>query len=171
MPNDATLQKAFRALYAAEILKGNNGKILPDDYITRQQAALLMHRIAARYNIYQNLPIKQPTFQPYTDITSKDPEVLKAIKNMQYYGIMGGKTGIFQPFKTVVGEEWVALLARMCYGIQDSPSGNWYDSYMLYFQTKKILTLPWGYLGKPIVRKEAFLIVYKVLKDKGYIRE
>jgi hypothetical protein len=69
----------------------------------------------------------------------------------------------------MTGEEWIAVLGRLLFGLKNDDNGMWYKNYVNFFEENKFIMKNWFYLGKNIVRKDAFLVLYRVLKNKGLI--
>jgi hypothetical protein len=55
------------------------------------------------------------------------------------------------------------------FGLKNSDNDMWYKSYVKFFEDKNFIMKNWFYLVRNIVRKDAFLVLYRVLKNKNLI--
>lgn len=169
MPLSSEHKQSIESLFAAGIIKWNGNKISPDLNLPRRQAAIVFDRIAKKYNLYGNLPVINPMFSPYSDLDVSNNELVESLKWLQKYGIMVGNNWIFDPDRSMTGEEWIAVLGRLIFGLKNADNGMRYKNYVNFFENNKFIMKNWFYLGKSIIRKDAFLVLYRVLKSKGLI--
>lgn len=169
MPLNTEHKQAIESLFANWIVKWSWNKILPDENLPRRQAAIVFDRLAKKYNLYWTLPVINPMFSPYSDVAEWNNELMEALKWLQKYGIMVGSNWLFDPNRSVNWEEWIAVLGRLLFGLKNSNSGMWYKDYISFFENNNFIMKNWYYLGKAIIRKDSFLVLYRVLKNKGLI--
>lgn len=170
MPEEENYKDAIEELHKLWISKWKQNKIYPNDFLPRRQTAIIIARIARKFNLFENMQVTNPIYVHYKDVDEKlDPDLMPALKDLQHYGIMVGFQKYFFPFDDLKWEQWLALLWRMFFGLKDSPAGNWYDIYLLYFKAKNIIWSNWKFVSNSIDRKEMFLITYKVLKKKHLV--
>lgn len=169
MPLSTEHKQAIESLYTAGIVRWSGNKISPNLDLPRRQAAIVFDRLAKKYNLYWSLPVINPMFTPYTDVAADNNELLEALKWLQKYGIMAWSNGIFDPNRAVTWQEWIAVLWRLLFGLKNSDNGMRYKNYVNFFEENKFIMKSWFYLGKSIVRKDAFLVLYRVLKNKWLI--
>jgi hypothetical protein len=168
LPYDHTTQDAFIALKKASILQWSNGTCLPENTIVRYELALLLKRMITKRSLTTWLPIVQPTYQAYTDLPN-DAELLTAVKLLQKYGIMKWSNNLFNPNGTVLGEQLIAVLWRLCYTLQDSPTGDRWNVYLTHFKNLGFITTPWARIGKPAPRKVVASLIRQTLKERGHL--
>lgn len=166
MPYDHEQQQALIALKTAGIVKGSNGFVYPHNTLQRYEMALMIHRICKKYNLYQALPIQNPVYTPYTDVQINDPELDEALKALQKYAIMKWANDKFFPTQPLKGEELLAMLGRLFYGLHDANTGNRRQPYVTKFLSLWFIPTNRSYLGKAIPRKAVFVLERQVLKDK-----
>ena len=169
MPLSSEHKQAIESLYAAGIVKWSWNKISPDNNMPRWQAAIVFDRLAKKYNLYWSLPVINPMFTAYSDVNTWNSELTESLKWLQKYGIMAGSNWIFDPDRAVTWEEWIAVLWRLLFGLKNADNGMRYKNYVNFFEENKFIMKNWIYLGKNILRKDAFLVLYRVLKNKGLI--
>lgn len=169
MPLNTEYKKAIESLYQKGIVKWSNQKIFPDSSLPRRQAALVFDKICKKYNIYWQIPVINPTFSPYSDTNNPDPEFQQAIKNLQKYWIIVWSNWQFFPDKEILWEEWIAILGRMLFNLKDQTNWMRYKPYVSYFETHSLTEKNRKYLWKYILRKDAFLVLYKSLKSKNLL--
>lgn len=169
MPLNTEHKNAIELLFAAGIIKWSNNKIMPDDNLPRRQAAIVFDRLAKKYNLYSKLLVINPMFNPYQDTSWMSEEVLEALRWLQKYGVMVWNQWNIEPEREVKWEEWIAILGRLLLGLKNDESAMWYKSYVKFFEDKNFIMKNWFYLWRNIVRKDAFLVLYRVLKSKNLI--
>ena len=169
MPLNTEYKQSIESLYNAGIIKWSWNKISPELNLPRRQAAIVFDRLAKKYNLYWALAVSNPMFTPYWDIDIWNNELMEALKWLQKYWIMTGSEGMFDPDRAVNWEEWIAVLGRLLFGLKNADNGMRYKSYVNFFEDNKFIMKNWFYLGKWIIRKDAFLVLYRVLKNKGLI--
>ena len=164
MVQDQIYKNAITKLYKEWIIKWDNGKAYPDAVLIRYSFALLLYRIIKEYDLIDN--IKNTQKEEYTDVDYSDKEFSKAVRSLSANGIMKGEEDLFFPGKQLFGEQLLVVFGRLFWNIKD---GDWEDRYkphMNKFIDEKIIDNDWGYIWKPIPRKEVFRIVYELIKDK-----
>jgi hypothetical protein len=57
----------------------------------------------------------------------------------------------------------------LLFGLKNADNGMRYKSYVNFFEENKFIMKNRYYLGRWIIRKDAFLVLYRVLKNKGLI--
>ena len=169
MPLSTEHKQAIESIYAAWIIRWSWNKIHPDLSLPRRQAAIVFDRLAKKYNLYWILPVINPMFNSYWDVDMWNNELMEAIKWLQKYGIMNWNNWVFDPDRPVNWEEWVAVLGRLLFGLKNDNNGMRYKNYVNFFEENKFIMKSWFYLGKGIIRKDAFLVLYRVLKFKWLI--
>jgi hypothetical protein len=169
MPLNTEYKQAIESLFAAWILKWDWNKIMPEYSLARRQAAIVFDRLAKKYKLYQTMAVVLPTFTPYKDTDLNNIELDDALKSLQKYGIMMGNQWNFFPNDNVKWEEWIAVLGRFFWGLKNAHEGTWYNPYVHSFEEKNFIMKNRFYLGKSIVRKDAFLVLYRVLKNKWFL--
>lgn len=169
MPLSSEHKQAIESLFAAGLIKWSGNKIMPDDNLPRRQAAIVFDRLAKKYNLYGNLPVINPMFSTYSDLDTWNDELIQSLKWLQKYGIMVGNNWIFDPDRPMTGEEWIAVLGRLLFGLKNADNGMRYKNYITFFENNKFIMKNWFYLGKSIVRKDAFIVLYRILKSKNLI--
>ncbi len=161
--------EAIEYLYDQGIVKWHHNNVFPLAQITRWESALVVHRLAKKYGLFRQLPVIHHNYVPYVDVEYADPELQEALEDLKRYGIMEWHQNQFFPDEYLKWEQWLAILWRLFFRLKNSEvedEWNWYDSYKLYFQVKKIIDWDWKYWGAALERKEVFLVTYKVLKYK-----
>ncbi|USN55654.1 MAG: hypothetical protein H6765_03545 [Candidatus Peribacteria bacterium] len=48
----------------------------------------MIDRVLLKYALYDTLPVLQPTYTPYLDVSNTDPELIIALERLQKHGIM-----------------------------------------------------------------------------------
>lgn len=125
----------------------------------------MVDRLANKYSLYSRLPIVSHEYLSYSDEPEGiDPELPEALKRLQKHGIMRGHQGRFYPQNNLKAEEWLAVLGRLFYRIENSESGVWYDSYVHHFRENDIIDHSWNWIGQDLDRKEVFLILDRVVE-------
>jgi len=168
LPSEPEYKEAIIKLHQRNIIKWNENKILPNENFPRRQSALIINRIAQKFWIYDKLHISNPNYKKYSDMTINDPELDKALENLQKFGIINWQNSKFSPEKKLNWKERIAMLWRLFFGLKDSEQWNWYDPYLVYFQHHKIIANQRKYTDQELVRKEVFLITYKTMKHKWF---
>ncbi len=169
MPLNTEHKQAIESLFGAGIIKWNWNKIMPESNLPRWQAAIVFDRIAKKYNLYSALAVVNPMFVSYSDIDWNNAELSEALKWLQKYWIMLWSNWIFDPNRIINWEEWIAVLGRLLFGLKNDDNWMWYKSYVNFFENNKFIMKNWIYLGRWILRKDAFLVLYRVLKNKNLI--
>lgn len=164
LPDNTEQQDAIAWLHAAWIVNGFEWKVFPDNTLQRYEMALLLHRILEKRNMYTTLKKKSSTYTPYTDLTTTDVELLEAVRMLQAYGIMKWHNNKLYPYENLSGEELLALLGRIFYGLEDSTSWKRRDSYLTTFVNELLINSSRWYIRKAIPRKEVFVLLWKLLK-------
>ena len=164
LPDHTEQQDAIIWLHNAWIVHGFDGNVFPENTLQRYEMALLLHRILEKRNIYSTLEKKLSTYTPYTDLETTDEELLEAVRLLQQYGIMKWHNNSLNPYGNLSGEELLALLGRIFYGLEDSTSGKWRDTYLQTFINELLITSSRWYIRKAIPRKEVFVLLWKLLK-------
>jgi len=166
MPIQAEYLEAIRALYKMGIIQGHQGHVYPDSMLNRYEMALLIDRILVSYDLYDGLPIITPNYTAYSDVSINDPELHAALTRLQKYGIMKGHAQKFYPFNALKGEELLALLGRIFYGLSDAVSTPWYAPYVDALTNESIIEQSRPFVHHSIPRKEVFLTIHRCLRQQ-----
>ena len=167
LPDDTEQQQAIIALHTADIVKWFDRKVFPENSLKRYEMALLIDRILQKYDYYDQLPIRIPTYTDYVDTNIDDPELPETLKRLQKYGIMKGHANHFYPLAELKGEELLALLGRIFYNLEDTTATPRRQPYQDTFIQELIISSTRGYIRHAIPRKEVFVILWKVMKGAG----
>ena len=93
------------------IVKGNNGKFRPDDYITREEMAIMIARVL---NTQDELLASEAFLPHYTDEHQISKWAMGAVALMQQKGIMNGyKDGKFMPKACTKRSEAAVVILRV----------------------------------------------------------
>lgn len=164
LPYEALYQDAIGMLLEKWYIKGSGGHVFPDNSLQRYEMALMLHRMLKKMNWYTKLTKVTTTTPQYSDLSRWEPEVDEALLRLWQYGLMKWyANGKFWPFEPLLYEQLLALLWRSFYKLQDSAWANWRQVYLTYFQNKGYLAAVPTQLGKPILRKDCFLVVSRVV--------
>lgn len=165
LPYEAYYQDAIGFLKDLSLITIAWGKVFPDQSLQRYEVALLLHRCLKKKNQYGHLKKITTTEPTYTDVVSPNSELREALLWLWQYGIMKGyPNGMFWPNDFVLYEQVLALLWRSFFALQDMAWGVRYQTYVSYFQNHWYLVYNWWILGKPLLRKDCFLLLWHVLK-------
>ena len=163
LPYDEIYQRASIFMIDKQYIQWNQWKIFPDQPLQRYEMALLLHRILTKRWRYAQLTQQTTTSPTYPDVWWNDPELTTALKKLRQYGLMKWYgSGLFWPFDHVLSEQVLALLGRSFFDLQDATSGTWYATYVSYFLWHQYISPDRPKLGKPLLRKDFFLLCEKV---------
>ncbi len=164
MPQEENYRNAIHNLFQKWIIQWVDNKIFPNQRIQRWWVALFVDKLAQKYALYSKLPIYSHHYVSYSDELEYDALWrIDALKNLQRYAIMVGDQWKFFPFKDLKWEERLAILWRLFFRLQDAEEGEWFDSYIHYFQEHNIVDTNWSFVGYYLDRKEAFEVLDRVL--------
>jgi len=155
-------------LYSEGIVKWYNRKVFPYEVLKRYEMGLLIDRVCKKYGIYNTLPIQQETYLPYNDVGIWDIEFVASLRTLQKYAVMKWHAGHFYPHKALLGEECLALLGRIFYGLQDKNSSPWREDYKNRFVQEWLIATDWKYIWTPILRQEIFALLWRLLDQSIY---
>ena len=161
MPSDKVYAEAIKNLYEKGILKWDNWYIYPDHTIIRYAFALLLYRIIKQLNLIDNpKTINKINFE---DVNLDDKEFAEALKFLVANNIMKWDNKLFYPWQPLYWEQLLAVLWRLFWNLSDNLEGVWYKPYYDRFVAEKIIDKNWPYIYKPVVRKEVFRIIYRLI--------
>jgi hypothetical protein len=165
LPYEARYQDAIGVLMDAGYIKGADGFVFPESTLQRYEMALILHRMLKKRNHYKKLTKVTTTTPTYTDVSWWDHELNEALLWLWQYGLMKWYPNeTFWPFAPLLFEQALALLGRSFFKLQDMDGSVWYQTYLNYFQQNGYLDGLSVTVGKPILRKDIFLLVWKVIK-------
>lgn len=165
LPYEASYQDAIWTLVELWYIQGAGGYIFPDKFLQRYEIALILHRILKKTKQYAKLTKVTTTTPGYSDVVRGEPELDEALLWLWQYGLMKWyPNGKFWPFEQLVYEQLLALLGRSFFKLQDSSGASRWQSYLTYFQQHGYLSWLQAKIGKPILRKDCFLVVSRVVK-------
>jgi len=100
----------------AGLIQGvGNGRFAPDDYITREQMAVMLHRFAEMRGIV----LPREDIDQFIDYAEKSPWAAEAVDTKAAAGIIRGRpNGRFDPQATATRAEVAAIFARLLAPIQ-----------------------------------------------------
>lgn len=87
-------QREIAAAYAAGLVQGSNGRLMPANHVTRAQMALMLHRA---YKIKTGKPYTTNNRTPFKDIGHLDVETIAAISMLYELEMATGSNGNFMP--------------------------------------------------------------------------
>jgi hypothetical protein len=122
------------------------------------------------YSLYDTFTIITPAFSAYDDTTLWDQELDQALERLQKYWIMKWNGQSFFPQKELLWEEFLAILGRIFFWLQDSSSWQRYEHYISFFRQEWLITSTRPWIQKAIPRKEVFVILTDLLERKGIIK-
>ena len=167
-------QQAFISLHRQWIFKGHNKHVYPDGLLQRYEMALLIDRILLMYQRYTGIAVQNEEYIEYEDtwtLTSTDPELNATLRRLQKYGVMKwysrDGTLYFWPTQTLSGEQLLAILGRIFYGLQDAIDMHWRQHYLDRFVQNGLIAPTRSYIQTPIPRKEVALLLWRMLKMEG----
>ncbi|MCS6982702.1 MAG: M23 family metallopeptidase [Candidatus Absconditabacterales bacterium] len=161
LPGDPLLSHAILTLHRRGFIRGHQGKIFPDKPLERYHLVLLVARFASILKLpLGSIVDPNPRFE---DCFGLDDEAQEAIIMLARHGIVRGHEGKFSPHGKVRGEEVLAIFGRLLRGINNAPTGNWYDSYVEEFSRRKLISTPWPWIGVSISRAEIFRLMATIL--------
>ena len=161
--------EAIVRLVAESIVRWYQGKVYPYNELKRYEMALLIDRVCKKYAIYDTLPVQQEAYTPYNDVGIWDVEFVTSLNILQKYGIMKWHAGSFFPDRPLLGEECLALLGRIFYGLEDNNSSPWREDYFNRFVSEWLISPDWTYIWSPILRQEIFALLRRLLDQKNYV--
>ncbi len=110
-PFSDTDSPAVARLYSAGIIKGKSeSTFAPNDFITREEAAVILHRMAKYMNL-ELIDAKPEVY--YSDESDISLWALDAVKSMKDMNIMWGVGTAFEPKSTFTAEQAIAVLSRL----------------------------------------------------------
>lgn len=165
LPYEVRYQDAIWFLLEQWYIQGAWWYVYPDGSLQRYEMALILHRILKKRKRYDQLTKVTTTLPTYTDVAWWQPELEEALRHLWQYGLMKWyPNNTFWPSNLLLYEQALALLWRSFFNLQDFNGSVRYQTYLTYFQQHGYLDGVSAQFGKPLLRKELFLLVWKVLK-------
>lgn len=113
VPADSWYAEYVSAAANAELVKGYNGGFFPDDFITRQDAAVMI----ARAILYAGKELPASTLEFY-DMGEISEYAYGAVAGLNQLNIVTGYDNLFSPQKSITRGESAALMERMLHYIK-----------------------------------------------------
>lgn len=158
-------QDAIWLLLESWYISWANGYVFPDNSLQRYEMALLLHRMLKKLKQYAKLSKLTTTSPTYSDVIWGEPELDEALVRLRQYGLMKWyPNGKFWPFDTVLYEQFLALVGRSFYKLQDAAGAQRWQPYLTYFQQQGHLSGVEAKIGKSILRKDCFLLLSRIVK-------
>lgn len=165
LPYSVVYQDAIGALLERGFIKWTGGFVFPEKWVQRYEMALMLHRILKKLGQYAQLTKVTTTLPAYSDLPWGDPELQEAVLWLWQYGLMKWSPNwLFAPYAPLLSEQILALLGRSFFWLQDATSWARYQPYLTYFQTHGYLVDMVRKMWIPVLRKEVFLVVWRVVK-------
>ena len=109
-PFEDTGEEAVLYLYGLGIIKGKvEGIFAPDDYLTREEAAVIMGRVCALFDVKTDIMIDMA----YADDEEISDWAKSDVYNMATLNIMQGTDKGFEPKRNLTKEQSVTMLLRL----------------------------------------------------------
>ncbi|WP_342513060.1 5'-nucleotidase C-terminal domain-containing protein [Sporosarcina sp. FSL K6-1522] len=100
------------AAYESGIVKGIDGKFMPDQNVTRSQLALMIERA---FEAYTGKPYTSASQAPYPDIAHLDAETVNAISMLHELGIATGSNGKYMPATSTTRQQAAKIFSNFIY--------------------------------------------------------
>jgi len=164
LPYEARYQDAIWLLMDAGYIQGSGWYVFPDGSLQRYEMALVLHRMLKKRKRYEQLTKVTTTLPVYSDVVWWQAELDEALRYLWQYGLMKWyPNGRFWPSDILLYEQALALLWRSFFGLSDLDGSVRYQTYLTYFQQHWFLDWVNAQLWKPLLRKELFLLVWRVV--------
>ena len=110
-----TYNSKVSTLYYADIIKGKGERIFaPDDYLTREEAATILYRVAEFLEVDMPQTTYDESIPYYADKEAISDWAFNAVFVMKEMGIMVGTSETeFSPKETYTAEQAIATIIRM----------------------------------------------------------
>ncbi|MBD7984709.1 5'-nucleotidase C-terminal domain-containing protein [Sporosarcina sp. Sa2YVA2] len=106
------LKTTIAAAYENGIIKGTDGKFMPNDKVTRAQFALILDRALEKYTGEKYTATEKA---PYSDFGKYSEDAVNAISMLHDYGIATGYEGKFMPEQFTTHQQAAKIISNFIY--------------------------------------------------------